>query len=547
MAAPSPRPDIPRAKRAGLDLDLDAVCAAGPANLTPDDHYRLKTYGVCTQRQDDLFMIRLRVAGGRLDHGQVAAIADAARAHAGGWVHLTTRQNVELHSVSLDDVPALYRMLEPAGLVGRSSCGHTIRNIVACPEAATSAEEPFDVSVDAAWLSGELVARSRELNVALPSRLNITLGGCTECGLEARTNDIGLVACVRDGEPGYQLWAGGSLGSAPRLSLLLRPFVPRRQLWPAVWALVTWFCDEGDLDDVARGRLKFVIERRGETALRKGFTRRFSTLAAEPHPTPPPIDVARPEAVEHALGRAPLLGWRDGVRPERRPGFASITVRAPLGDLLADELETIASLAPDGIVLTRDQNVVLPGVAVDDVPRVLGALADLGLGPTGARGAVDVRSCPGLAFCALAITASQPIALAIERAMGSRPDLPRNLSIAVSGCPNSCAKQQAADIGLAGTKVKVRGRIEPGYQLFLGADVAGGVVGEPVLRVAEDEVPAAVVAVVETWVTLRRPGEPVGVTFRRVGLRTVARAVTARLRGVDAVASSDAGGEEDAA
>jgi sulfite reductase beta subunit-like hemoprotein len=238
MAAPRPRPNIPRAKRAGLDLDLAAVCAAGPAALEPDDHYRLKTYGVCTQRQDDLFMVRLRVPAGKLDAAQVAALGEASRAYAGGWVHLTTRQNVELHSVALADVPSLYALLEPAGLVGRSSCGHTIRNVIACPEAATSADEPFDVSVDARWLSHRLVARSKELNLSLPSRLNITLGGCTDCGLEARTNDIGLVACVRNGEPGYQLWAGGSLGAAPRLSTLLRPFVSRDQLWPAVWALI---------------------------------------------------------------------------------------------------------------------------------------------------------------------------------------------------------------------------------------------------------------------------------------------------------------------
>ena len=106
------------------------MCAAGTGALESDDHYRLKTYGVCPQRDDDRFMVRLRVAGGVLDRAQVDVLADAARAYAGGWVHFTTRQNVELHSVRLDDVPALYRALEPSGLVGRSACGHTIRNVL---------------------------------------------------------------------------------------------------------------------------------------------------------------------------------------------------------------------------------------------------------------------------------------------------------------------------------------------------------------------------------------------------------------------------------
>jgi sulfite reductase beta subunit-like hemoprotein len=161
---------------------------------------------------------------------------------------------------------------------------------------------------------------------------------------------------------------------------------------------------------------------------------------------------------------------------------------------------------------------------------VLGDLAELRLGPSGARGQVDVRACPGLAFCSLAITGSQPVALAIERAVSNRPDLPRDATIAVSGCPNSCAKQQVADIGLAGGKVKVSGTIGLGYVLSLGANLASGRVGEPVLRVLEDEVPAAVVAVLETWVALRRSGEPIGATFERAGVHDVASAVAHRLR-----------------
>lgn len=527
-----PRPDIARAKRSGLDLDLDAVCAAGVEALSADDHYRLKTYGVCPQRQDDLFMVRLRVAGGRLDRPQVGAVTEAARL-AGSWVHLTTRQNLELHSVRLADVPAINRILAPVGLLGRSSCGHTIRNVMACAEAATSAEEPFDVTPDAMFLSEALVARSAELNVALPSRLNISLGGCTACGLEALTNDIGLVACVQDGEPGYQLWAGGSLGSAPRLALLLRAFLPRTDLWAAVWSLIEWFCTEGDVDVVAKGRLKFLIDAKGETAFRQAFAKRFKALRCQQQPVPPPIDPPAEQLLEQALARAPARGWRSGIRPERRPGLASVTVRLPLGDMLAEELRSVIELAPTGyIVITRDQNLLVPSVPVQEVDRVVGLLADHQLGPDGARGAADVRACPGLSFCSLAITGSQAAAVAIERALAARLDLPHDLSVAVSGCPNSCTKHQAADIGLAGTKVKVDGKVGLGYQLFLGADLPAGSVGEPVVRLADHEVPAAVLATVETWMALRRPGEHPGATFRRVGLAAVAAALELRLRDV---------------
>lgn len=525
------RPNIPRAKQEGLDLDLEAVCAAGPAALSDDDHYRLKTYGVCAQRHDDLFMLRMRVTAGTLSAEQIAAVCEASRRHAGGWVHLTTRQNIELHSVRLGDVPDLYSLLDPVGLTGRSACGHTIRNVMACPEAGTSPEEPFDVRPDARRLSDMLVSRSASVNVALPGRVNIVLGGCPSCGIEAMTNDIGLVATLRDGLPGYQLWAGGSLGTAPRLSILLRPFLTRDEVWPAVWSIISWFCDTGDTSTVARGRLKQVIEDAGETEFRSSFAKRFAAECAEPQPALAEAPAEAEASFEQILGRAPALGWRHGVQPERTPGSASITVRVPLGDLLAEELEAAARLSPSGeVALTKDQNLLLRGVPVSDVSKVLAVLADHQLGPDGARGVADVRSCPGLAFCPLAITDSQPLAVEIERAFGTRPDLPRDLSVAVSGCPNSCAKQQVADIGLAGAKVKVGSRVGPGYQLFLGADVPAGYVGEPVLRVLEEEVPAAVVAVAETWTILRRPAESMGQTVRRIGLEAIAGAVIRRLR-----------------
>jgi sulfite reductase beta subunit-like hemoprotein len=531
MATTARRPDIPRAKREGLDLDLAAVCAAGPAALTPEDHYRLKTYGVCAQRDPDLFMVRLRVPAGVLERRQVGTITEGARRFAGGWVHLTTRQNVELHSVRLEDVPALYTLLEPAGVVGRSACGHTIRNVMACAEAATSVEEPFDVRPDAYRLSRLLVARSRQLNVALPSRVNIVLGGCTQCAHDALVNDIGLVARVRDGRPGYQLWAGGSLGTAPRLSHLVHPFLEREEVWPAVQAIIDWFCAEGDIEQVTRGRLKHLVEARGEAAFRQAFSKRFRALLALEQPPLDPVEIPDPAPLRQALAAAPARGWRPGLQPQRVPGLASITVRVPLGDLLADELEAVADLAPAGrLTITREQNLMLHDVPVGDIDRVLAGLADLDLGPDGARSAADVRACPGLAFCSLAITASQPFALAIERALLHRPELPRDVSVAVSGCPNSCAKQQAADIGLAGGRVKVGDRVGPGYQLTLGADLGAGLVGEPVLRLAEDEVPAAVVAVVEIWQAMRRPGESPGRTFRRLGLDTVGQAVVDRVR-----------------
>jgi sulfite reductase beta subunit-like hemoprotein len=480
-------------------------------------------------------MIRMRAVGGDLDARQVATVVDVARQFSDGHVHVTTRQNLELHSVRLEDVPMIYAALEDAGLAGRSSCGHTIRNVMACSESATSIEEPFDVLPDARRLSSLLISRSSELNIALPSRMNIVLGGCTRCGVDALINDIGLVAITENGECGYQLWVGGSLGTAPRLSFLLRPFLRREEVWPAVWTVVEWFCTEGDIEHVARGRLKFLVEARGEGALRQHFAKSFPRHVAEDQPPLEPVEPVEAGLVQQSIAWAPPNGWSGGVRPERRPGFATVTVRVPRGDLLADHLEAIAELVPATSTLrcSRDQNLVIGSVPTEAVSDLVTKLATLGFGPDGVRSALDIAACPGLTFCSLALTGSQELATTIERMLESRIDLPRDPSIAISGCPNSCAKQQIADIGLAGTKLRLGGETTLGYHLVLGADIAQGLVGEPVLKLAEREVPTAVVAVLESWVALRRPSETMATTFRRIGLETIGGAIALRLRPAD--------------
>ena len=219
------------------------MCAAGPAALAPDDHYRLKTYGVCPQRDDDRFMMRMRVAGGLLDRHQAETVADAGASYSDGQVHFTTRQNVELHSVRLADVPALYARSTPSDWSGRSACGHTDPQRARVPGGGDVERGAVRrVVPDARRLSRLLVARvgGAQRRAAAPAQHRRS-AAAPRCGLDALINDIGLVACVVDGECGYQLWVGGSLGTAPRLSLMLRPFVRREELWPAVWTIIEWF------------------------------------------------------------------------------------------------------------------------------------------------------------------------------------------------------------------------------------------------------------------------------------------------------------------
>src|SRR5690606_31599729 len=155
-------PDIPAVKRAGLPVDLDRLTADGDGWLTPEDRYALKTHGVCAQSQDGVFMVRIRVPGGVLLTEQARGLARLARARVPDWLHLTTRQSIELHWVDAREVQKLLTDLGRIGLSTRSACGHTLRNVVCSEDAGLGLDEPFDCFVDARLLSDTIVARSAE-------------------------------------------------------------------------------------------------------------------------------------------------------------------------------------------------------------------------------------------------------------------------------------------------------------------------------------------------------------------------------------------------
>lgn len=513
-------PNIPAAKRAGLPVDLDRLAAEGDGWLTPDDRYSLKTWGVCPQSQPHRFMVRVRVPGGVLPADQARALARLGHRFGEDWLHLTTRQSVELHWVADREVRELIDELGRVGLSTRSACGHTLRNVMCSEDAGVALDEPFDCLGDARQVSDAIVARSAELNCVLPSRINMAFGGSPRCREDALLNDAAFVSVVRDGVAGYEVWAGGSLGKSPSLSILLADFLPRADVLTASEALVDVFLAHGDLDKPSNGRLKFVVRSLGEEGFRTAWLDALAEARTRPHPPVVEVEVLDDEGRASVLRHLPVGGWSAGVRPQRTPGLASLTIEVPLGDTNRSELQLLADLAErhgDGfLVLGRDQDVVLRNVPVADVDAVRRALAPRGLTFLGEGPTAAIRACTGSSVCAIGI-AEAPEA---GRLLLASPGLRRNstLRVNVSGCPNSCAQHQAGDIGLAGTKVRLGGATRLGYHLFLGADLAEGRVGEVVGRVAADDVPAAVDAVVGLWEALRRPGETLSATVARAGL-----------------------------
>jgi sulfite reductase beta subunit-like hemoprotein len=524
-------PNIPAAKAAGLPVDLDRLADEGDGWLTPEDRYALKTWGVCTQLQDHVFMVRIRTPGGVLPTAQARAIARLGARHGSDWLHLTTRQNIELHWVADRAVRELLADLERAGLSTRSACGHTLRNVMSSEDAGVALDEPFDCLPDAVAASEAIVARSAELNCILPSRINMAFGGSPRCREDALVNDAAFVSVVVDGVAGYRVYAGGSLGKAPSLAIELCDFVPRADALAAALALTEVFVAHGDLSTPTKGRMKFCIEAMGADAFRAAWAEALADEKQKPHPEPVPVDVLEPGDRAAAIRRRPEGGWSAGVRPQRVPGLASVTIALPLGDTNRSELEAIADLADrhgDGhLILGRDQDVVLRNVPVEQVAAIRAALAPRGLAFLGESAEAAIRACTGSSVCALGISPA-PVS---GRMLLATPGLRRNssLRVHVSGCPNSCAQHQAGDIGLSGTKVRMGGATRLGYHLYLGADLLAGRVGEVVGRMAADDAPAVIDAVIGTWEAHRHGSEPLSATVARLGIDAFAATLEAVL------------------
>lgn len=515
------RPDIPAAKQAGLPVDLKRLTAEGDEWLSAEERYALKMHGVCAQAQPGVFMIRVRIPGGRLPAATARGLAGIAEEHGRGWIHLTTRQQVELHHVEARRVTAVIDAVSALGLTTSSTCGHTLRNVMACADAGVSLDEPFDCHPDARAVSDAILARSDELNCLLPSRVNIAFGGCPGCRDHARVNDVGFISTIReDGALGYTLVAGGSAGKAPFLAVPLVEFLPREDAVAAAEALVDVFATHGDRERPTKGRMKFLVQSLGEQRFSDLFEAAFTEARARPRREPIPVTALSEPVMADVLAAAPPGGWRSGVRPQRTTGRAMLTVTVPLGDLDGTDLRLLADLAAThadaALYLTRNQNVGLRDVGVERVAAVRERLATCNLHLEGADQAVDVRACTGGPVCALAITPAQELGATL----GAHPALAHStgLRVHVSGCPNSCAQHQIADLGFSGGKVTVGGSPRLGYQVWLGGDVGASTFARVVGRVAEADVPAITDAIIGIWEALRTHGETLSQTANRLGL-----------------------------
>jgi sulfite reductase beta subunit-like hemoprotein len=504
-------------------------------------------YGLYYQLDHTSYMQRIKLPGGLLTAAQADCIAGIVDDLGRGVLHVTTRQDVQLHWVPLERVIEMYERLQAVGISTRGACADSVRNVTACYHAGGVPDELVDVT--GYCYAVHEYSLFHPLNLTLPRKFKIAFASCAADCVQGRINDIVFYPCREGDRLGFRVYAGGGLGSQPYLAIKVRDFVPLEDTLVVTEAILRVQHRSGERKNRKKARMKFLmrnlggerfvaeigaelerVERECGAALRQELSESLKAFSV-----PPPLH--RPAALPPASDSTQAHWQRTNVVAQRQDGYFGVTVQLPLGDLTTDQLRAITALAREhgsGMLRTsNDQNLYIPWVPGDRVPRIYARLVELRLAAPDALHITDVTSCPGADYCSLAVSRSMGMADAIRHGLlatnGEVEDI-GVFRIKISGCPNSCGQHHIGDIGLTGLQVKGPGGQESTHYSIL----VGGSVGEDAAvgqrlsgRYPEDEVPSVIAAVASYYRSRRESGEPFRHFVDRVGskaLSEVARA-----------------------
>lgn len=442
--------------------------------------------GIYEQRQDEVYMSRVRTTGGVIYPQQFLKLIDIAKKHKSNLLHITTRQEIQIQNLDLNEVEAILNELQDIGLSTKGGGGNTIRNILVSNDSGLSSDEVFDTTPYAMELTTRLIAEPD--SYLLPRKMKIAFSSNDKQIDYAAINDIGFVAKIKDGEKGFLVYAGGGAGSKPTIGWVLFDFIPADQLYAVAEALKKFFSDHGNRKNKHKARLRFVFFRLGEEETIRLIKEYYDRVKATTFPFIPDINEnERPDTnyiapKDIAIDANYNIWHKRYVIPQKQVGFNSILVPFTLGNFNLDDEELVVSVQKllnfvnqfgnHTIRFTTTQNVQLrniPDVALPELHQILENIVPELHAPILVN---NIVSCTGADTCRLGIGLSKGLATAIRRELiKSDLDLDKlkDVHIHVSGCPNSCGQQLWADIGFSG-KILRNDRIYPGYQVYLAAN-----------------------------------------------------------------------------
>ncbi len=504
-------------------------------------------------------MMRIKIPYGKLSAAQLDVMADLAEEYSDEILHVTTRQDVQLHFVHIEDTPDLMRRLAATGITTREACGNSVRNVTACPYVGVCSDEAFDVTPYADAITFFLLGHPDVQDFG--RKFKIAFSGCKDhaCGL-TNFHDLGCIARIRviEGKPvrGFEFYVGGGLGPVPYPARLIEEFLPESELLPMAQAVSRVFARLGEKENRSRARIKFLVKKLGDGEFKRLVHEERQKLRPDPRWTAFLEDLhkldEKPLRAAGELPRGPFPAgfdsWRrSNVYPQKQPGYVVATVTLPLGDMTSVQARSLADLARrftgDTMRTTVDQNLCFRWVSEADLVEFYATIAEAGLGEDGAGKITDVTSCPGTDTCKLGISSSRGLAGELRKQLrlvkDQMPAAAESLHVKCSGCFNSCGQHHVADLGFLGVSRQVGSRKVPHFQVVLGGEWEhnGGTYGLAIGAVPSKRIPDVVARLRDRYVQEKKENEPFKDFIARTGKKQI-RAMLEDLMAVPAYETS---------
>ncbi|SDL28704.1 nitrite/sulfite reductase [Siphonobacter aquaeclarae] len=519
-------------------LELRQVISAYRKGDLDNERFRAfrLTRGIYGQRQDGVHMIRVKLPFGRLTPEQLIRIADCADAYGHGNLHLTTRQDIQLHYVKLEDTPQLWADLEDAGITLREACGNTIRNMTGSAIAGIDPDEPFDVSPYVHAMFSYFLRNP--ICQDLGRKFKIAFSSSEKDTAFTFIHDLGFIPKIRTGTNGSQLGfrvlLGGGLGAQPFAATPVLDFLEEDQVIPFTEACIRIFDRYGERTRRHKARLKYLIQELGIDSFLALVESERLALGRSSFPVNrPEAEPVVPPEVDAYTGMDVPAGslfevWRStNVFAQKQAGYFAVQLRISNGDLPAATArhlaQVIRTFAADDVRVTVNQGLLLKFVPAHALFPLFRALEDLALARPGFDTLHDVTACPGTDTCNLGIASSMGLARELERMLTEEyPQMitEKQLKIKISGCMNACGHHTIADIGFHGMSIRQGKLVLPGMQVLLGGAILGngdGILAEKVIKLPSKRTPQALRVLLDDFRTHSQNQEPFHAYFARQG------------------------------
>jgi sulfite reductase (ferredoxin) len=498
---------------------------------------RLQHGAYGTRLTNDYAMVRIKLPAGEIYPNQFEKLSQLSEQFSIGSAHFSTRENIQLHWVVLEDVSEIFRGLAEVGLTSREACGNSVRNVMCSPLSGVCPNEEFD-STPYALATAKFFLRN-PMAQNLPRKFKFNFTCCEKHGM-VRMVDVGLISQTRqqDGstQKGFKIFLGGGLGNRSFVGHQLEEFTPEEDLLYTSIAVIRIFDRLGDRKNMARNRMRYLVNDMGWEKFQnlvlkeRAIVRATQSVVTRLNVDDTPNEIKRPIRISDESGSSTSDGYERWLKgntfKQKQSGYYSVFITLEAGDITSNQLHVLSDLTQDfsseGLARAGfTQDVALRYVHEDDLPRFYSKLLDTGLAKSGALTMAAPIGCSGTTSCNLALTNSHRLAKEIQRKflelkLDEDDDL-RDSSIKISGCPNSCGQHGIATIGFFGGGGRVGQDMYPNYMMQLG----GRSDGETTLGISSIRVPAkrvilVILKIIELFKQNKKPEDDLKSWIHRV-------------------------------